>query len=681
MEMPVKSKVDEISLRPYEFLLPLFEVVVNAILSVWDKHPTKGGLIQIYIEREKQVGFFENNAFQDKEGTVIPSTIKSFKIVDNGLGFDDRNFKSFNTAYSQKNRDKGCKGVGRFTVLACFDQMHIKSIYNSSAKQYVREFTFDVENEVMPKDGSPQNLSVAEKHQTVVSLNNYQSNFRYKTAITSKQIAGDIIEHCLPFFLSENAPTIVLTDDLDDSEIVLNDIIKEVIQFDGAAITFKPSKKLPEFNLLVIRRNDARIHRLRLCAHNRVVGKTENLANLISGFESPFKDEAGNDYCIDAYVTSSFLDSKVNTVRNSFNIPVSSEDLFNEEISLSSIDSAVRELIEKKYETVLEKIQSNNLKRIREYILNPKKLRLRYRSLLGRPDLLKKIPTNFSEDKLEEQLHKIKFTLEKDLNNGLKKAFKKGKIEDYEDYSKTVKSLLDQDAQFAKDKLADLVIQRKSILKVLKKMLRISKDGEYNLEEDLHNLIFPMGHTVDTIPYEYHNLWLLDERLAFHSFVASDKQLRTTPLLINKSQKEPDILIFDFPWAFSEREGIMSSMVIFEFKRPGRDMDTSGDRNLDSQILGYFQDLMASKARDYNGELINLDKTTPKFGYVICDMHKDLIEHNITFNGFRQTPNKTLYKLNDVINLHVEAMSYQQLVEMSEKRHTAFFKELGLDSY
>jgi hypothetical protein len=298
---------------------------------------------------------------------------------------------------------------------------------------------------------------------------------------------------------------------------------------------------------------------------------------------------------------------------------------------------------------------------------------------LSREDLLKKLPTNLSDEKLEENLHRIKFTLENELNNGLRKATKKGAVENYDEYSKTVKSLLDQEAQFAKDKLADLLIQRKAILKVLKKMLRISKDGEYKFEEDLHNLIFPMGETIDSIPYEYHNLWILDERLAFHSYIASDKKLKKNPVVQNESQKEPDILIFDFPWAFSEKETPMSSLVIFEFKRPGRDMNTSENKNLDSQVMGYFQDLMESKAKDYNGQYINLEKTTPKFGYVICDLHKDLIEYNTTFNHFRLTPHKTLYKLNDVINLHVEAMSYQQLVEMSERRHLAFFRELGIE--
>ncbi|WP_156305776.1 ATP-binding protein [Sphingobacterium endophyticum] len=681
MEMSVKSKVDEINLRPHEFLLPLFEVVVNSILSVSDNHPKSGGLIDIYIERTVNNELFKTDAFVNNEGKIIPIPIENIIIKDNGIGFDDENFRSFNMAYSEKNRSRGCKGVGRFTVLACFEEMHVTSVYKVGNRQLKREFSFDVINEVNPKDGNPQILNSAEKIKTVVKLNNCRQKFKEKSAISTIQIAKDVIEHCLPFFINNNVPTIILHDNLDNTELILNDIIGTVINFEGKPLSFHPIKDSEEFKLLLVKRSDAKTHRLRLCANNRVVGRSDNLGNLIPGFEGSFKNENEEDFCLDAYVLSSFLDSRVNTVRNSFNIPAQLEDYsIIDEITISGIQSSVKSILESKYESDLEKIKAINYDRIKRYILNPKKLRVQYRSLLSRKDLLKNIPTNLSDDRLEEYLHKIKFILEKELSNGLKKATKKGKVEDYAEYSTIVKKLIDQEAQFAKDKLADLLIQRKAILQLLKKMLKISKDGDYKLEEDLHNLIFPMGESTDSIPYEYHNLWLLDERLAFHSYTNSDKKIKSTPILSSISNKEPDIAIFDFPWAFSEKQSQMNSMVIFEFKRPGRDMNTTLDKNLDNQIMVYFQDLMESKAKDYNGEYVNLEKTTPKFGYVVCDLHKDLIEHNVNFNGFRQTPYKTLYKLNDMINLHIEVMSYQQLIEMSEKKHLAFFKELGIEN-
>jgi hypothetical protein len=146
-----------------------------------------------------------------------------------------------------------------------------------------------------------------------------------------------------------------------------------------------------------------------------------------------------------------------------------------------------------------------------------------------------------------------------------------------------------------------------------------------------------------------------------------------------ESRNEADLLIFDFPWAFSERERELTSMVVFEFKRPGRSFDSQDEKKLDNLIMKYFENLMKDKARDEAGELLNLEDTTPKFGFIICDIDKGLADYNLKFNEFRKTPNGTLYKILTPLNLHIEAMSYQQMILMSEKRHLAFFKELGID--
>src|SRR5687768_3833142 len=119
MEMPVKSKVEEISLRPYEFLLPLYEVIVNSIISINHKKSTEKGLITIQLERESPDGLFKEELIVDKNGEMLPAHISSITVKDNGIGFNDENFRSFTTAYSPHYKEEGCKGVGRFTMLAC----------------------------------------------------------------------------------------------------------------------------------------------------------------------------------------------------------------------------------------------------------------------------------------------------------------------------------------------------------------------------------------------------------------------------------------------------------------------------------------------------------------------------------------------------------------------------------
>src|SRR5690606_17518055 len=109
---------------------------------------------------------------------------------------------------------------------------------------------------------------------------------------------------------------------------------------------------------------------------------------------------------------------------------------------------------------------------------------------------------------------------------------------------------------------------------LFKKFLEADANGKYKLEKDIHNLILPLGVTHEEVDYDTHNLWILDDRFATYTFIASDKPITTFSQ--KRSSKEPDIIMlnspsmFNNPISFAPRSsGELSSMVIFEFKRPG----------------------------------------------------------------------------------------------------------------
>ena len=123
----------------------------------------------------------------------------------------------------------------------------------------------------------------------------------------------------------------------------------------------------------------------------------------------------------------------------------------------------------------------------------------------------------------------------------------------------------------------------------------------YNLEDRIHSIIFPRG-TSDEIFFEEHNLWLIDERLAFHVFLSSDKAIGQAEPLQNDSRKEPDILVFDKAIAFSETAEVpFSSITIIEFKKPQRN-DYSEDKNPFNQILNYIRE--SKRARRNNSTAV-----------------------------------------------------------------------------
>jgi len=199
------------------------------------------------------------------------------------------------------------------------------------------------------------------------------------------------------------------------------------------------------------------------------------------------------------------------------------------------------------------------------------------------------------------------------------------------------------------------------------------------LEQDLHNIIFTMGADIDNIPSDYHNLWLLDERFTFHTYTSSDKKIKTSKNVESIGNKEADLLIYDVPWAYTDNVENVNSLVVFEFKKPGLELSTK--IKLDELVLKYFEDLMQSKVRDERkGKLLNIEDNTPKFGYIVCELNKDIIEHNIKWNDFKKSAFGHLYKINPMLNLHIEVMTYEQMLEFTEKRHEAFFKSLGIDN-
>jgi hypothetical protein len=90
------------------------------------------------------------------------------------------------------------------------------------------------------------------------------------------------------------------------------------------------------------------------------------------------------------------------------------------------------------------------------------------------------------------------------------------------------------------DSLVDYMFRRRAIIDIFKKFLEADALGNYKLEEDIHNLIFPMGVTQKEVDYDSHNLWLLDERFATYSFIASD--IPITKISQKKSRLEPDLV-------------------------------------------------------------------------------------------------------------------------------------------
>lgn len=231
------------------------------------------------------------------------------------------------------------------------------------------------------------------------------------------------------------------------------------------------------------------------------------------------------------------------------------------------------------------------------------------------------------------------------------------------------------------------MFKRKATIDIFKKFLEADQKGEYKLEEDIHNLIFPMGLTQENVDYDSHNLWILDERFATYSFIASDKPI--TSISQKKSRKEPDLVLmennpqmFSNPISFaSNSSGEIQSMVIFEFKRPGETAHQKRKKDyrweFSELIDKYFDDfLYGDDKKNYKGRPVILRKETPKYGYVIVDVIPPKLEEYNLGKGYRKTPFKTYYKIYPELNMHLEVITFEQLIIAVETRHAPFFDKL-----
>ncbi len=106
--------------------MPVFEAVINSIHSIEEKGNIDQGQITLTIIREPQEEL-------DIDGASCAS-ILGFKVTDNGCGFNNVNFSSFQTLDSDHKIDKGCRGVGRLLWLKAFDQVNVSSVFLEKRK-------------------------------------------------------------------------------------------------------------------------------------------------------------------------------------------------------------------------------------------------------------------------------------------------------------------------------------------------------------------------------------------------------------------------------------------------------------------------------------------------------------------------------------------------------------------
>ncbi len=207
--------------------------------------------------------------------------------------------------------------------------------------------------------------------------------------------------------------------------------------------------------------------------------------------------------------------------------------------------------------------------------------------------------------------------------------------------------------------------------------------GKYEYESVIHDLVFPrhttsMNLDFDNRYFDKQNLWLLDEKLAYHSYLASDISLNG-----KKDGNRPDILVaFDHTLVWTDdKKQPYQSIVLVEFKRPMRNDYSSNDIDKDpiKQLFSYIDDLKSGKAIDKDGSSVIISGNCRFYCYLVCDLSPNL-KKIIPRKGFFESTYDNLgyYGFNKDYSAYFEVISFRKLLQDAQQRNRILFDKLCL---
>jgi len=665
MKTDIVGRVKNMSLAASKPLLPLYEAVVNSVQAIQDAKE-KEGRIEIHILRDKM------HLFNANEPNL--SDIIGFEVIDNGIGFNDENFGAFETSDTTYKAQRGGKGIGRFLWLVAFERVEIESHFTINGKISCRRFEF------IPQGDGVRGMTVEDasntKRSTNVRLTGFQVKYQQQCPKKIETIATHLIEHCLEFFIRPDCPDIILTDRATDESLDLNERFEHEIA--GQSLRDRVPIKGQKFSVLHVRLYSSHVkdHQIHFCADSRVV-RSEKLLGHIPNLSRRIQDEAGRDFVYAAYVDGKILDESANAERTDFSITEDAADLIVEAITWRTIRTAIFESCQSFLKPYTEPIRERKKERIENFVATEGPM---YRPILKYVgDKMDLIDPEVSDEALDLRLYQAYHDLQVELRTqGQQLLQQEVKDEEWEEFNRQFQGYFDKVSDINKSDLARYVCHRRAVLDFMHKQLSYAGDGKYHREERIHKIIFPMRTTSDEVLIDDHNLWVLDEKLVYHSFLASDKPLNTNPHISIDSRKEPDILLFDKACAFAPvTDPPFPAIVIIEFKRPMRD-DYSEDENPVVQVLDYVRDIREGKVKTATGRDIPIGKDIPFYCYVVADITQSLVKQAKYLDLTEMPDGQGFFGFRKQFNANVEVVSYTKILTDAKQRNAAFFNKLGL---
>jgi hypothetical protein len=670
------GRVRNTSLPKSQSLLPLLEAVVNGLQAIDARFGADvgQGRLRVTIKRSGQDEFDFSSAGPSR---LALRPIVGFVVEDNGVGFTPDNMSSFETLDSDYKAEMGCRGIGRLLWLKAFDRILVRSAYrNEDGDLRARQFRFSVDREVEHVE-APDGFSDTG---AVVHLDGFKDAFQRSAPKTAEAIAREVFEHCIWYFLRPGGASDVTV--VDDETVSLNELMEDFVFSELPTTTVKIKGKTFDMVNLCLKSSTRNLTpRLYWCAASRVVIE-ENLTGKIPGLYGRLKDDTSTEFTYVCYLSSDYLDEHVRADRTAFDVNERAGGAtLDDDISLEDIRSSVLREVQRLLSDSLAAARDEGKARVNEFVSTRAP---RYRPVLSRLESLSMtVDPSIKDSDLELLLHRNLQKLEADAVAEGQAVFAEAGSVPLADYQDRLNRYLDTIKDINQSDLAAYVSRRRVILDILCRIIRKNEQGRYSREDAVHSLLMPMRTDSDEIGTDASNLWIIDERLAFHDYLASDKTLKSMPITGSDSTKEPDILstrLVDTPVLAAEGAALpLASIVVVEIKRPMRN-DVSEDKDPILQSLDYVKRVRSGGVLTASGRPIPASQDSPAFCYILADLTPTLV-NRCEYANLRKTHDGLGYfGFNESTKAYIEVMSFDRLVNAATERNRAFFDKLGLPS-
>lgn len=655
---------------------PLFEAIVNALDAIKESGRTDGEVELVFYREQTELALLD-------QGSGPTARITGIDIIDNGVGFTDDNVESFDELHSAMKAKKGGKGYGRVFYKQYFRDVDVESLYRDEFyddELMFRRFTFtqtEFTDDMILAPVDDEDVDVYTK----VSLRNMHSMERGKFDIRLQTISRRLLEHLLVYFVDDNyaCPRITLRDESTGEVEVLNDYFlntEQIVEVGRESFNVGSDLTGDKYDFLVkvfkifFSKSKSSVY---LTAHQREVTKT-SMHEYRDEFKSDFYEiverkkgkPIEKNYIVAAYVSGPFLDSNVSGERGEF--LVKADMSISAPLTLNAIESAATDVAAKFFSVDVEERQGKKSRAIEDYVANDAPWLREYVELLD----AKSVHYDASPEEINTALERVKFEKTQEAKKEIRHLID-APPDNPAHLQIAVDKISEKVGQVGKSDLVQHVVLRKAVIDLFAQALQWDKDGKYQKEDAVHGMIFPLKGTSDTVAYDDHNLWMVDERLSFHEYAASDLSV-----VDGANKDRPDIVIFDNPILVRDSESLSNPVTVIEFKRPMRNNFKKDELDPFKQVAKYVDIIRSGNYIGKNGRTVLANKDTPAYGYVIADLTPKVREFCRDHQMVEDPDGQGYHGFHSTWRIYFEVISFDKLLTNAEQRNKILFNKLGI---